>query len=155
MLITVTDNLNGFTYTIRAVFPQATTQICVVHQIRNSCRYVVWKDMKKFTADMKVLYTAVNYEQAASTLAHFEQKWGSKYRYAVQSWQRNRDDLTAFFDFPIEIRTITYTSNIIETRTVRSVNTPKPNYCSQRTMLSQVRLAGNLRNKEEMVVGDV
>lgn len=115
MLITVTDNLNGFTDTIRAVFPQATTQICVVHQIRNSCRYVVWKDMKKFTADMKVLYTAVNYEQAAPTLAHFEQKWGSKYRYAVQSWQRNRDDLTAFFDFPIEIRTITYTSNIIET----------------------------------------
>jgi len=114
MLITVTDNLNGFTDTIRAVFPQATTQICVVHQIRNSCRYVVWKDMKEFMADMKEIYTAVNRDQAASALAHFEQKWGSKYRHAVQSWHRNWDDLTAFFDFPVEIRMIIYTTNIIE-----------------------------------------
>ncbi len=114
MLITVTDNLNGFTETIRAVFPQATTQICVIHQIRNSCRYVVWKDMKEFTADMKEIYTAVNREQAESALAHFEQKWGSKYRHAVQSWHRNWDDLTAFFEFPVEIRKIIYTTNIIE-----------------------------------------
>ena len=60
ILITVTDNLNGFTETIKAVFPSSTTQICVVHQIRNSCRYVVWKDMKEFTADMKEIYTSVN-----------------------------------------------------------------------------------------------
>ena len=114
ILITVTDNLNGFTDTIRAVFPQSTTQICVVHQIRNSSRYVVWKDMKEFTADMKEIYTAVNRDQAASALAHFEQKWGSKYRHAVQSWHRNWDDLTAFFDFPVEIRKIIYTTNLIE-----------------------------------------
>lgn len=114
ILITVTDNLNGFTDTIRAVFPQSTTQICVVHQIRNSCRYVVWKDMKEFTSDMKGIYQAVNRDQATSALAHFEQKWGSKYRHAVQSWHRNWDELTAFFDFPVEIRTIIYTTNIIE-----------------------------------------
>lgn len=114
ILITVTDNLNGFTDTIRAVFPQSTTQICVVHQIRNSCRYVVWKDMKEFTSDMKGIYQAVNREQAEAALAHFEQKWGSKYRHAVQSWHRNWDELTAFFDFPVEIRTIIYTTNIIE-----------------------------------------
>lgn len=114
MLITVTDNLNGFTDTIKTVFPQSTTQICVVHQIRNSCKYVVWKDMKEFTADMKEIYTSVNREQAASALAHFELKWGSKYRHAVQSWHRNWDDLTAFFDFPVEIRTIIYTTNLIE-----------------------------------------
>ena len=114
ILITVTDNLNGFTETIKAVFPRSTTQVCVVHQIRNSCRYVVWKDMKEFTADMKEIYTSVNREQAASVLARFEEKWGSKYRHAVQSWQRNWDDLTAFFDFPIEIRTIIYTTNLIE-----------------------------------------
>lgn len=114
ILITVTDNLNGFTDTIRAVFPQSTTQICVVHQIRNSSRYVVWKDMKEFTADMKEIYTAVNRDQAASALAHFEQQWGSKYRHAVQSWHRNWDDLTAFFDFPVEIRKIIYTTNLIE-----------------------------------------
>lgn len=114
ILITVTDNLNGFTETIRAVFPRSTTQICVVHQIRNSCRYVVWKDMKEFTADMKEIYTSVNREQAEAVLVHFEQKWGSKYRHAVQSWQRNWNDLTAFFDFPVEIRTIIYTTNLIE-----------------------------------------
>ena len=114
ILITVTDNLNGFTDTIKTVFPQSTTQICVVHQIRNSCKYVVWKDMKEFTADMKEVYTSVNREQAALALAHFEQKWGSKYRHAVQSWHRNWDDLTAFFDFPVEIRTIIYTTNLIE-----------------------------------------
>lgn len=114
ILITVTDNLNGFTDTIKTVFPQSTTQICVVHQIRNSCKYVVWKDMKEFTADMKEIYTSVNREQAASALSHFELKWGSKYRHAVQSWQRNWNDLTAFFDFPVEIRTIIYTTNLIE-----------------------------------------
>ncbi len=114
ILVTVTDNLNGFTETIKSVFPQSTTQICVVHQIRNSCKYVVWKDMKEFTADMKEIYTSVNREQAASALSHFEQKWSSKYRHAVQSWHRNWDDLTAFFDFPVEIRTIIYTTNLIE-----------------------------------------
>lgn len=114
ILITVTDNLNGFTDTIRAVFPQSTTQICVVHQIRNSSRYVAWKDMKEFTADMKEIYTSANRDQAASALAHFKQKWGSKYRHAVQSWHRNWDDLTAFFDFPVEIRKIIYTTNLIE-----------------------------------------
>lgn len=70
--------------------------------------------MKEFTADMKEVYTSVNREQAASALAQFEQKWGLKYRHAVQSWHRNWDDLTAFFDFPVEIRTIIYTTNLIE-----------------------------------------
>ena len=114
ILITVTDNLNGFTDTIKSVFPQSTTQICVVHQIRNSCKYVVWKDMKEFTADMTEIYTSVNREQAAAALSHFEQKWGSKYRHAVQSWHRNWDDLTSFFDFPVEIRSIIYTTNLIK-----------------------------------------
>lgn len=112
ILITVTDNLNGFTETIKSVLPHSTTQICVVHQIRNSCKYVVWKDMKEFTADMKEIYTSVNREQAATALSHVELKWGSKYRHAVQSWHRNWDDLTAFFDFPVEIRTIIYTTNL-------------------------------------------
>ncbi len=114
ILITVTDNLNGFTDTIKSVFPQSSTQICVVHQIRNSCKYVVWKDMKEFTRDMKEIYTSVNREQAEVALSHFEKKWGSKYGHAVQSWHRNWNDLTSFFDFPIEIRTIIYTTNLIE-----------------------------------------
>ena len=71
ILVTVTDNLNGFTDSIKAVFPNATTQICVVHQIRNSCRYVVWKEKKKFTSDLKNIYNAPTKESAASELDFF------------------------------------------------------------------------------------
>ena len=114
ILITCTDNLNGFTDTIRSVFPEAATQICVVHQIRNSCRYVTYKDLKEFTVDLRSIYGAVNKEAAATALDAFEQKWDSKYRYAVRSWRTNWDDLTTFFDYPVEIRKIIYTTNLIE-----------------------------------------
>ena len=114
ILITCTDNLNGFTDTIRSVFPEAATQICVVHQIRNSCRYVTYKDLKAFTVDLKTIYGAINKEAAATALDAFEQKWDSKYRYAVRSWRTNWDDLTTFFDYPVEIRKIIYTTNLIE-----------------------------------------
>ena len=75
ILITCTDNLNGFTDTIRSIFPQSSTQICVVHQIRNSCKYVVYKDKKEFTADMKNIYNAPNKEVAATELDNLEKKW--------------------------------------------------------------------------------
>lgn len=104
ILITATDNLNGFTQTIRSVFPESQTQICVVHQIRNACKYVVYKDRKEFTADMKHIYTAPNKQAAKAALNDFAQKWESKYSYAIKSWQNNWDELTVFFDFPIEIR---------------------------------------------------
>ena len=78
ILITYTDNLNGFTDTIRGVFPQSSTQICVVHQIRNSCKYVVYKDKKEFTADMKNIYNTPNKEAAAVELDNLEKKWGRK-----------------------------------------------------------------------------
>ena len=114
ILITCTDNLNGFTDTIRTVFPNSTTQICVVHQIRNSCRYVVCKDRKEFTSDMKNIYNAVNKEMAALELDKFADKWGSKYAYAIRSWRNNWEDLTSYFEFPLEIRKIIYTTNVIE-----------------------------------------
>lgn len=107
ILITCTDNLNGFTDTIRTVFPQSSTQICVVHQIRNSCKYVVYKDKKEFTADMKNIYNAPNKKVAATELDNLEKKWGRKYPYAILSWRNNWDDLTVFFQFPLEIRKYT------------------------------------------------
>ena len=70
--------------------------------------------MKEFTVDLKTIYGAVNKEAAATALDAFEQKWGSKYRYAVRSWRTNWDDLTTFFDYPVEIRKIIYTTNLIE-----------------------------------------
>jgi len=114
LLITATDNLNGFTETIRNVFPQATTQICVVHQIRNACRYVVWKDKKEFTQDMKQIYNAPTKSAAEAALEDFASKWNSKYSYAIKSWRDNWEELTAFFEFPLEIRKIIYTTNLIE-----------------------------------------
>lgn len=114
ILITATDNLNGFTQTIRSVFPQSQTQICVVHQIRNSCKYVVWKDRREFSADMKHIYTAPNRQAAQQALEDFAKKWQSKYSYAIKSWRENWDELTVFFDFPLEIRKIIYTTNLIE-----------------------------------------
>ena len=114
ILITVTDNLNGFTDTIKSVFPDSTTQICVVHQIRNSCRYVVRKEKKEFTSDLKSVYNAPTKEAAQMELDTFERKWGSKYPYAIRSWRNNWDELTSFYNFPIEIRKIIYTTNIIE-----------------------------------------
>lgn len=114
ILITATDNLNGFTQTIRSVFPSAATQVCVVHQIRNSCRYVVWKDKKEFTRDMKNVYAAPTREAAQASLNDLEQKWNRKYGYAIKSWRENWNELTVFFDFPLEIRQIIYTTNLIE-----------------------------------------
>ncbi len=114
ILITVTDNLNGFTDTIKNIFPNSDTQICVIHQIRNSSRYVVWKDKKAFSQDLKHIYTASNKEMARAALEDFKLKWNQKYAYAVESWYRNWDELTVFLDFPIEIRQIIYTTNLIE-----------------------------------------
>lgn len=114
ILITATDNLNGFTQTIKAVFPNATTQICVVHQIRNACKFVVWKDKKEFTADMKDIYNAPNQQAARQALDFFAEKWNDKYGYAIKSWEKNWEELTAFFQFPVEIRKIIYTTNLIE-----------------------------------------
>ncbi|QWG06427.1 IS256 family transposase [Flammeovirga kamogawensis] len=114
ILITSTDNLNGFTETIKAVFPESSTQICIVHQIRNACKYVVWKDRKAFTKDMKDIYGAPNINAAKEALDFLEKKWGDKYGYAIQSWRNNWDELTVFFEFPLEIRKIIYTTNLIE-----------------------------------------
>lgn len=114
ILITATDNLNGFTQTIRQVFPQSQTQICVVHQIRNSARYVVWKDKKTFAKDMKQIYDAPTKQAAKASLEYFASQWNHKYPYAIKSWEDNWEELTVFFDFPLEIRKIIYTTNLIE-----------------------------------------
>lgn len=113
-LIAPTDNLKGFTEAIKGVFPQAVTQLCMVHQIRNSLKYVVWKDRKAFCADLKPIYGAVNLQQAQEALEDGAQKWQGKYRHALQSWLDNWENLTRCFDYPLEIRRIIYTTNTIE-----------------------------------------
>lgn len=114
ILIACTDNLAGFTDAIKGVFPRTITQLCIVHQIRNSCKYVIWKDRKEFCSDLKEIYSAPNRDAGADALARLDQKWSEKYRLSVHSWQQNWADLSAFFDFPLEIRKIIYTTNTIE-----------------------------------------
>ncbi|MCF3110873.1 IS256 family transposase [Niabella sp. CC-SYL272] len=143
ILITATDNLNGFTTTIRTVFPESSTQICVVHQIRNSMRYVVWKDRKEFTRDMKDIYGAPTREAAAAALDGFEQKWAGKYAYAIRSWKDNWEELTVFFDFPIDIRQIIYTTNLIENLNgkIRKYTKNKLSFPNDDAVLKSVYLA--------------
>ena len=143
ILTTATDNLNGFTQTIKTVFPNSVTQICVVHQIRNSCRYVVWKDKKTFTKDMKQIYTAPTKEAAKAALEDFKIKWNSKYSYAIKSWENNWDELTVFFDFPLEIRTIIYTTNLIENLNgkIRKYTKNKLSYPTDDAVIKSVFLA--------------
>jgi transposase-like protein len=129
ILIACTDNLKGFTDAIKSSYPKTLTQLCVVHQIRNSCRYVVWKDKKEFVTDLKAVYAAANQEAAAEALNQFEAKWGKKYGYAVQSWRNNWEDLTHYFHFPPEIRHIIYTTNVIE-----SLNSGIRKYTRSKTM---------------------
>jgi Transposase and inactivated derivatives len=143
ILITATDNLNGFTQTIRNVFPQSATQVCVVHQIRNSCRYVVWKDKREFTLDMKDIYAAPTRQAAQAALEAFESKWGTKYGYAIKSWKDNWEELTVFFDFPIEIRHIIYTTNLIENLNgkIRKYTKNKLSFPTDDAVLKSVYLA--------------
>jgi len=114
ILIMCSDNLTGLTEGIQAIFPQSSNQICIVHQIRNASRYVVYKDKKAFTSDMKPIYQAANISQAEAALQNLEEKWGEKYPHAIQSWKRNWAELTVFFDYPMAIRKIIYTTNTIE-----------------------------------------
>jgi transposase-like protein len=128
ILIASTDNLAGFSQAIAGAFPKTIVQLCVVHQIRNSLRYVVWKDKKEFVLFLKAIYAAINRQEAEIALKAFEQKWGAKYGYAVKSWMTNWDLLTQYFDFPLEIRKIIYTTNPIESlnSTIRKYTKNKP-----------------------------
>lgn len=143
ILITATDNLNGFTDTIRSVFPQSRTQICIVHQIRNACKYVVYKDRKAFTRDMKEIYNAPNQQMAQEALKDFASKWEDKYSYAIKSWRDNWDELTAFLDFPLEIRKIIYTTNLIENLNgkIRKYTKNKLSFPTDQAVVKSVYLA--------------
>jgi putative transposase len=143
ILITSTDNLKGFTEAITSVFSQSITQICVVHQIRSASRFVVWKDKKEFAADLKPIYTAANRDLAWAALDSLEAKWGKKYPHAVKSWKTNWPDLSHFFDFPLEIRTLIYTTNIIENLNgkIRKYTKTKMSFPDDASVLKSVYLA--------------
>lgn len=146
ILIACTDNLKGFSDAVKAVFPLTDTQLCIVHQIRNSSRYVVWTDRKQFTADLKNVYNAVNIEAAEQAFIKFKSTWGKKYPHAILSWERNWSELTTYFKYPIEIRTMIYTTNTIESlnSTIRKYTKTKTVFPDDNAALKAIYLAINI-----------
>lgn len=132
ILICSVDGLNGFSGAITRVFPQTIVQRCIVHQIRNSTRYVSYKDIKEFMRDLKSVYQAVTLELAEHNLDKVEEKWKSKYLSSIISWWENWTELSAYFIYPQAIRKMIYTTNSIENfnRQLRKVTKTKSSYPS-------------------------
>jgi len=114
VFIACVDGLTGFKEAILSVFPQTRVQRCVIHQIRNSLKYIPWKDRKAFVADLKTIYRASTREAAEANLRKLEETWGDKYAISVKSWRNNWDDLATMFDFSPDIRRLIYTTNAVE-----------------------------------------
>ena len=114
ILIACRDNLSGFSGAIETVFPHTEQQQCVIHQIRNSTKYVSYKDIKLVMADLKLVYVAPTLEDAEYRLEEFGEKWGAKYPQIIKSWKSNWAELCTYFKYPSEVRTIIYTTNAVE-----------------------------------------
>lgn len=137
ILIACIDNLSGFTEAIQSIFPKTEVQLCVVHQIRNSKKYLAWKDVKSFMADLKLVYQATTKEKAEYELNKLEQKWGAKYPVVLKSWRKNWDQLSTYFNFDKRIRKVIYTTNIIEGfhRQLRKVTKTKGAFTSDDALM--------------------
>ena len=142
VLLVCSDNLKGISEAIQAVFSSARIQKCVIHQIRNSLKYVSPTDKQRFTADMKNIYKSNSFQEAKLALHEFAKKWSSKYKYAVESWERNFDELTTFFDFPLEIRKLIYTTNTIENvnRNIRLITKTKGGFTNEQSLIKLIYL---------------
>jgi putative transposase len=123
ILIACCDGLNGFPQAIEAVYPQTQVQLCIVHLIRNSLRYVPWKDSKAVAADLKTIYRAATLEAAEAALEDFAAQWDGQYPAVSQIWLRHWENIIPIFDYPMEIRRVIYTTNAIESvnRSLRKV----------------------------------
>lgn len=127
ILIACVDGLEGFAEAIHAVFPKTIVQRCVIHQIRNSLKYVTWSDQKELMRDLKTVYQAATREDAEMNLLQFSEKWGTQYPMVVRSWETHWTELSAYFDYPAEIRRLIYTTNAVEgyNRQLRKVTKTK------------------------------
>ena len=143
IIIACTDNLTGFTKAIKGSFPETITQLCIVHQIRNSLKFVVAKDRKQFCNDMKEIYNAINEEVAVEALKSLKIKWVEKYKYAIEGWERNWENLMPFLEYPPEIRKMMYTTNTIENlnRSIRKYTKTKVQFPDEKSVKKSVYLA--------------
>ena len=143
ILIACIDNLNGFAEAIATVFPKVEIQSCIVHQVRNSIKYVASKDQKIFIKDLKCVYQAVNKTQAEEELLRLEDIWGKKYPVVIKSWQTNWDKLNAYFQYDEQIRRLIYTTNAVEGfhRQVRKVTKNKGVFPNDMALIKLIYLA--------------
>ena len=143
MLIVCVDGLTGFPDAIEAVYPKAEIQKCIIHQIRNTTRFVSYKDIKPLMADLKRVYAAVDEPAALAELERFEELWGKKYPKTVQSWRVNWAGLSTYFKYPAEVRKIIYTTNAIEgfNRQLRKVTKSKSVFPTDDSLLKMLYLA--------------
>ena len=143
IFIASVDGLTGFSDAIHSVFPKTQIQRCIIHQIRNSLKYVASKDRKAFVKDLKTIYKAPNRETAENNLLHLDEQWSNKYAIAVRSWENNWDELSTFFDYPAEIRRLIYTTNSIEgyNRQLRKVTKTKASFPTPQAVRKLLYLA--------------
>jgi len=159
ILIACVDGLKGFPKAIEAIFPKTQVQLCIVHQIRGSLRYLASKHHKEFMRDLKEVYRAVNAELAESALQRLEEKWGTKCLHAVAGWRVNWTHLATYFQFPAEVRKMIYTTNAVEAvhRQFRKVTKTKGAFPTDDALkkmlyLATLDLKGSLRSKRDWPV---
>jgi len=143
VLIACRDNLSGFSKAIETVFPKTEQQLCVIHQIRNSTKYVSYKDIKSLMADLKRIYGAPTLEDAEYHLEEFREKWDRKYPQILKSWEANWAELSTYFKYPEEVRRIIYTTNAVEGfhRMLRKYTKTKTIYPSDEAVKKSVYLS--------------
>lgn len=143
VFIACTDNLTGFSNAIEAVFPKTDIQNCIIHQLRNSSKYVSYKDLKSLMADLKQVYAAVDEPSAEAALDRFAEKWDKKYPKISASWRENWPNLSTYFKFPEELRRLIYTTNAIEgfNRQLRKVTKSKAVFPTDDSLFKMLYLA--------------
>jgi len=143
ILIASIDGLKGFPEAIAQVFPKTEIQLCIVHQIRNSLKYVVSKDQKEFMADLKLVYRASSKDLAEHRLLELDEKWGKKYPAVLKSWNANWDALSQYFKYPEQLRRIIYTTNIVEGfhRQIRKYTKNKGAFTSENALIKLIYCA--------------
>ena len=145
ILIACVDGLKGFPDAIQSIFPDTNVQLCIIHQIRNSFKYISWKDQKEFIADLKGVYKATNEELGLEALNEMYNKWGNKYGMVLDSWMNNWDNLSTFFNYEERIRKLIYTTNTVEgfNRQLRKVTKTKTVFPNDEAVLKAIYLATN------------
>ena len=145
ILICCVDGLKGFTEAIKAVYPFTDVQRCIVHQVRNSLKFVPYKYKKEVACDLKAIYQSVSEETARAEFENFAEKWDYKYPYISKSWRANWSELMTYFTYPVEIRKMIYTTNAIENyhRSLRRITKSKPIFPSDNSLMKLLYLITN------------